>query len=104
MAEIKPGTLPTKPVKEKRAEALERLLHFACSLLPEPADGDVNAADTRDLLAEVHFWLYEEPLGAEVVPSSPELRLGGKALTEAKAAFAKSWNGAKPPEKEAPKK
>ena len=30
----------------------------------------------RDLLAETRFWLHDEPNGAKVTPSSPELRLG----------------------------
>ena len=42
MADLKPRPLPSAPVREKRTEALERLLNFACRLLPEPEQAGVN--------------------------------------------------------------
>lgn len=103
MAEIKPGSLPSKPVKEKREDALARLLFMACSLLPEPSALGINEDDASDMLSEAHFWLYGVPAGDKAPPSSPELRLGGRAYGVALQAEL-SKRGLAPPPNAPPKK
>lgn len=88
MAEIRVMKQPSKPVREKREEALERLLLVACSILPEPEKLGVNGAAAQDLLHEAGFWLDYAPRGAKPDPTSAEFRLGQQAVTDRRAKWA----------------
>lgn len=95
MAQLKVGALGlSKPVKEKREDALERLLLLACQLLPD----DLSLLGENEELAgqvtgEAVFWLDFAPRGAKVYPSVPEKRLGWKDVQERRAAYKLSEDG-----------
>lgn len=83
MAQLKVGAVPSKPVREKREDALARLLYLVCSrLLPDDLSllGE-NADLAQDAVSEATFWLDMVPLGAKVHATSSELRLGQKEWT-----------------------
>jgi len=85
VAEIKVRKPPTKPVREKREDALERLLLLACRLIPDDLSllGDKKLVDlAEDVTGEAAFWLDLQPRGAKVHATSPELRLGWKDVQE----------------------
>lgn len=89
MAQLKIGSAPSKPTREKREEALERLLLLAITLMPDDLsrmeEGDQEMAEA--LTGEASFWLDFVPRGMKPSPSVPEQRIGWKDVQTRRAAY-----------------
>ncbi len=74
--------------REKREDALERLLLMACLLLPD----DLSELGEDEKLAaqitgEAAWWIDFAPRGVKPAPTDPATRLGAKEVASRRAAY-----------------